>query len=37
MVTTYATEHTGSRYMEATFKGNHKSKVNPIYNVYYMY
>ena len=34
MVTTF-TEHTRSRNMEATFKGNHKTIVNPICNGYY--
>jgi hypothetical protein len=35
MVTTY-TEHTRSRNMEATFRGNRKTKVYPNCNGYYI-
>ena len=36
LVTTY-TEHTRSRNMEATFRGNHKTTVYPVCIGYYIY
>jgi hypothetical protein len=36
LVTTY-TEHTRSRNMEATFRGNHKTTVYTNFNGYYIY
>ena len=37
LVTTFANEHTRSKNMEATFKGNHTTLVNTSCDGYYMY
>ena len=37
LVSTFPSEHTRSRNMEATFKGKHRTIVNPISNGYYVY